>query len=148
MYRMPPVGQFDGDGRCECSFTNAALPHRHYDSVPHLFEFVDQDRKGKSGMDHAGQVPVHRQANRRFAAEHAPEVLHTHRSVWQQRNFDSRKFRELTGNPGECFLAAAFECARGGIAAILRNKDAVQKQPLIGDAHFRQLRSCSIRFDE
>src|ERR1035441_10264499 len=47
---MPSVGEFDGDGRRDGRFTDAALPHRHHDTVPHLFEFVDQGRKGKAGM--------------------------------------------------------------------------------------------------
>ena len=52
MHGVPAVGQFDGDGGCDCRFADAALPYRHYDTVPHLFEFVDQGRKGKPGMDH------------------------------------------------------------------------------------------------
>jgi hypothetical protein len=95
IYRMPPVGEFDGDGGCDCRFTDAALPHRHYDTVPHLFEFVDQGRKGKPGMDRVGQVFVHRLANRRSAAEHTSEILHAHRSERQQRNLGSRKFRQI-----------------------------------------------------
>src|ERR1017187_1568258 len=35
MYRMPSVGQLNGDGRRDRRFTDAALPHRHYDTVAH-----------------------------------------------------------------------------------------------------------------
>ena len=99
-------------------------------------------------MDHAGLVLMRHLAIRRYAAEHTSEILHAHWSVGEQRDLGSRKLREIGWHAGEGFLAAGFECARGGIAAILRHKEAVEKQSLIGDTHFRQFRSCSIRFGE
>ena len=52
-------------------FADAALPHRHHDAVPHLFEFIDEGSQWKSGMNRVDVVLEDRFAHRRYAVEHA-----------------------------------------------------------------------------
>ena len=70
MDRMAAMSQFDGDGRCDRGFADAALPHRHHDAVPGLFEFVDQGRKRRARI---GSRPFGLGARRLRTGEAAAE---------------------------------------------------------------------------
>jgi len=129
-----PVGQFDGDGRSDCVLPTPPFPRSSRRRAP-SFELVDQGRKGNAGMDHAGLVLMR---TLRFG-DMPPNTLRrfsTPLERREQRDLGSRSFARSAGMPAEASWPRVRVRTRRH-AAIMGDKDAVEKQPLIGDTHMR-----------
>ena len=146
---MAPRRQFHCDGGCNSSLADAALSHRHNDTMPGLLNLMEEVGQRESGERSLVGVIT------RFAfggrcmwsgGVDGAETGNAHGGFRQEWEFKSRQSGKGSGHACNCLLPSPFQRDRRRILAICCDKDRIQQELLAPHPKHRQFGSRPLRF--